>query len=242
MIEEFHDENGQRLHAAFQKWRQTNLNGFFLTFKARNRALLHSSQCHHPGDIKWDGYEPGKNLQISLTRHRKVCFGSQSELLSWAEINGVTFKPCSHCIHGPLAKLRYARIEYVEKQPSKENFGKIGVTRAKTEIGKILEGIYIDVTVKRRSRSARLRREAVDSSNGICEACQRDFSRLLDGLGYRVLQAHHRKQIALSEEPILNGIEDIAVLCANCHVLIHADVTRALEVDELRRMLRFRKK
>ncbi len=60
---------------------------------------------------------------------------------------------------------------------------------------------------------------------------------MLDGLGQRVLQVHHKHQLALLDEPKVNGIDDLAVVCANCHQLIHADMARAMPVEELRKRL-----
>jgi len=89
-----------------------------------------------------------------------------------------------------------------------------------------------------RGRSRRLRLEALQRSRGRCEACSRDYSRLLNGMGVRVLQVHHRRQLASSDVPRLTRGEDLAVLCANCHALIHIDPARAMRIADLRRRLR----
>lgn len=80
-----------------------------------------------------------------------------------------------------------------------------------------LEGILRETMVITKSRNGTLRRAALEKANGMCAACGIDFSHILDGLGQRVLQVHHRRQLALAEEPQVNGIEDLAVVCANCH-------------------------
>ncbi|MDP1610891.1 MAG: hypothetical protein Q8M11_07510 [Sulfuritalea sp.] len=104
-------------------------------------------------------------------------------------------------------------------------------------INQAIEGIARETTITIRSRSEPLRRAALERANGICEACGTDYSRLAGGLGKRVLQVHHRRQLALADEPATNGLDDLAVVCANCHLMIHADVSNAMSVEELSQRL-----
>jgi hypothetical protein len=99
------------------------------------------------------------------------------------------------------------------------------------------EGLLRETLSYRRSRSRRLRDAALGRSDGTCEACRTRFSGLLDGLGVRVLQVHHRKQMALTDRPKVNRVSDLAVLCANCHSLVHANPRSAMPVETLRRRL-----
>jgi predicted HNH restriction endonuclease len=61
---------------------------------------------------------------------------------------------------------------------------------------------------------------------------------LLDGRGVRVLQAHHRAQLSSRDAPSLTKVSDLAVVCANCHLLLHLDPRRALSVEQLHEMLK----
>ena len=97
----------------------------------------------------------------------------------------------------------------------------------------IIEGITRESVVLSRSRSSILRREAVRLSEGICACCGVDFSLLLNGRGLRALQVHHTKQLALRDSPEATSLEDLAVVCANCHAIIHTDPKAALSVEAL---------
>jgi predicted HNH restriction endonuclease len=99
------------------------------------------------------------------------------------------------------------------------------------------EGVLTEVHLFRRTRSRRLRQAALVASRGMCATCGVDFSQVLGGRGKRVLQAHHRKQLADTDKPGLNTVDDIAILCANCHLLVHYDRQEALDVDDLKAML-----
>lgn len=101
------------------------------------------------------------------------------------------------------------------------------------------EGGRIEMTAYRRGRSRKLRDEAIQASSGICEVCQRDYSRLLNGKGLRVLQVHHKRQLGFRDEPTLTRIGDLAVVCANCHLLVHLNPRRAMAISTLRARLGF---
>ena len=71
-----------------------------------------------------------------------------------------------------------------------------------------------------RGRSRQLRDLALENADGVCCVCDVDYSKVLDGNGVRVLQVHHRKQLAASDAPRLTSLKDLAVVCANCHLLV----------------------
>lgn len=98
----------------------------------------------------------------------------------------------------------------------------------------IVEGIARESIVLSRSRSAALRREALKLSSGVCEGCGVNFSALLNGRGLRALQVHHKKQLALRETPEATSLTDLAVVCANCHAIIHTNPKEAMSVEMLR--------
>jgi 5-methylcytosine-specific restriction endonuclease McrA len=105
-----------------------------------------------------------------------------------------------------------------------------------------IEGILTESRRTSRSRSPALRRQKLATSRGRCEGCGVDFSRLPGKLdGRRVLTVHHRSQLSAFDEPRTTSLDDLAVLCANCHMLVHADLKRAMLVEELASRLRRRR-
>ena len=101
-----------------------------------------------------------------------------------------------------------------------------------------LEGLRTETSSYVRGRSRQLRDLALMKSEGICCACDTDYSRILGGKGVRVLQVHHRNQLAATDVPRVTHLHDLAVVCANCHMLIHMNPKRAISVEELKKMLR----
>jgi hypothetical protein len=101
-----------------------------------------------------------------------------------------------------------------------------------------IEGTKTEANQTRTKRSRKLRQRAFDAAHGICCVCRRDYSRVLGGRGVRVLQVHHREQLAAREMPAITKLGDLVVVCANCHMLLHLDPKNALTVEELREMLK----
>lgn len=221
---EFHDTPNKSDHDAFQAWRSAHPDGFFLTFKTKVKANLHVSTCHHPGSADWSREETGH----SLTTMRKACSTRARELRSWADAQGVQLHACLDCLAGDEAGIDAAPAHVLSAEVQERS------TQA-------MEGMAREARYLVRARSGTLRKVALRLAEGICAVCGTDFSKVLDGLGSRVLQVHHKRQLSLSDEPQLNGVDDLAVVCANCHCLLHVDPERAMSVEELRGIVEARR-
>lgn len=67
-----------------------------------------------------------------------------------------------------------------------------------------------------------------------CEVCGFDFAKIYgDELGYGFAECHHRTPLAQLDEEHLTKLEDLAVLCANCHRMIHRHIS-TLTIESLR--------
>ena len=222
MIKQFLDLGDVSFHDRFQAWHTRHQDGVFLTLDTKTRANLHGARCQHLGS--GPPYFLLKHGLGSLTTKQKVC-APQEELLAWAAENGVAVEPCQHCLRDGLISSLRSRLVSIP----------LPVRPADTAAA---EGLTREVRAFARGRNARLRDAALKHARGICAACSTDFSQLLGGNGVHVLQVHHRKQLALSNVPRVTHLDDLAVLCANCHALIHIDRKRALSVEKLRAVLR----
>lgn len=70
---------------------------------------------------------------------------------------------------------------------------------------------------------ARAKREAAEAADGClrCEACGFVTTATFAGLSGEVCEVHHRLPLATATESVETCLEDLAVLCANCHRAIH---------------------
>lgn len=80
----------------------------------------------------------------------------------------------------------------------------------------------------RRERSVWLKREKLKATVAefgalSCELCHTKGSPPYPlKLGKKLFEVHHRKPLATATEPVRTTLEDLAVLCANCHRAVHA--------------------
>lgn len=89
---------------------------------------------------------------------------------------------------------------------------------------------------KRVERNRQLAVQAKKSHGTTCQVCGFRFEDLYGELGAGYIEAHHLIPIAeLSQRPrALNPATDFAVVCANCHRMLHTQRGRVLALDELR--------
>lgn len=100
------------------------------------------------------------------------------------------------------------------------------------------EGQTVIRTIKQRRRSRTLVKDAkqkfLDQHGRLfCEVCGFDFGATY-GMDY--IEAHHTRAIADYDEDDETVIEDLAMLCANCHRMIHAQ-TPPLTIEDLKQKL-----
>jgi hypothetical protein len=74
-----------------------------------------------------------------------------------------------------------------------------------------------------RQRSTKNRIRKLDAAQGVCEGCTRNFRFGFGVRGDRALEVHHRKPLHETTGEIQTRLADLAVLCASCHRLVHAD-------------------
>ena len=90
-----------------------------------------------------------------------------------------------------------------------------------------LEGERLVAMSRHRARERWLREEKITEvkrTNGgrlPCEACGFNFFEVYGEIGRDYAQVHHLKPLSDRTKPSLTKLGDLAVLCANCHVMVH---------------------
>lgn len=104
------------------------------------------------------------------------------------------------------------------------------------------EGRLVMRTLQERQRSRRLVRQAKQRYRRrdrtlACEACGFSF---LDTYGVEYIEAHHADQMASFSGEHQTRVEDLHLLCANCHRVIHSH-TPPLSIEQLKDLLQSRR-
>lgn len=105
-----------------------------------------------------------------------------------------------------------------------------------------VEGTRVWATHLRRERDLRVikgkKRQVMNETGKLeCEVCGFDFERIYGNIGLSFCETHHIKPLSENVEETETKLEDLAVLCSNCHRMIHR--TRPIKsVPEFKEWLR----
>jgi predicted HNH restriction endonuclease len=97
-----------------------------------------------------------------------------------------------------------------------------------------LEGEVYSAEAIFRSRNRALIQAKKANSNYRCEVCQFNFEETYGVIGREYIVAHHLKAIA--DGPSKTTLDDIALVCANCHAMIHVK-NPPISIEELRKLV-----
>ncbi|MBN2267221.1 MAG: HNH endonuclease [Candidatus Babeliaceae bacterium] len=109
---------------------------------------------------------------------------------------------------------------------------------SKRDIDVYVEGKTNVVTYKTYDRSPAARQACIQHYGYSCTVCGFTFENAYGAIGSKYIEVHHLHQLADSgEEHIVNPIQDLRPVCANCHRMLHK--TRPpISIEELRITIR----
>ncbi len=102
-----------------------------------------------------------------------------------------------------------------------------------------IEGNTKAVVSRRRERSPRLRTAALRIHGNKCQVCGFVFEEFYGKWGRNFAEVHHIQELSTAPDEGLDvdPDQDLAVVCSNCHRMIHRKAKRALTLDELRNLI-----
>lgn len=80
------------------------------------------------------------------------------------------------------------------------------------------------ITRERNSQLIKKAKEKFKSEHGdklYCEICKTDFSQVYGELGKDFIEAHHIKPVSEMQDGDETSINDIVMICSNCHSMVH---------------------
>lgn len=69
-----------------------------------------------------------------------------------------------------------------------------------------------------------------------CEVCGFDFKKVYGELGEDFIECHHINPISSMDEDDVTKIDDLVMLCSNCHRMVHRR-EKVLSIEELKRYM-----
>jgi 5-methylcytosine-specific restriction protein A len=70
-----------------------------------------------------------------------------------------------------------------------------------------------------------------------CQVCGFNFGKYYGKIGEDFIEAHHKVALASKKGRRLSSVDDINVLCANCHRMVHKE-TPPIPIERLKQMIR----
>lgn len=145
--------------------------------------------------------ELSQDLRQSLKAHQPITRTNGEDVRRYVR---------EHVTGGPLADMRLSTVE-------------------DDQFDSALEGELVHLLKLHRKRDRRLRlakiRQVLRQRNGrlACEVprCGFDFAAVYGLLGLGYAQVHHKKPLSSLHEEEEVRLEDLIIVCANCHVMIH---------------------
>lgn len=67
-----------------------------------------------------------------------------------------------------------------------------------------------------------------------CELCGFDFEKVYGELGKNFIEGHHINPISNMNDGDVTNVEDIKMLCPNCHRMVHRGIERGIDLEEIK--------
>lgn len=137
-----------------------------------------------------------------------------------------------------LLKKTAQAIKSAINSPDRERYLNVDdsdITVAKE--GRLLTRVH----VYRERNSQKIKKALIDKASKskkglVCEVCNFSFSLTYGDRGYRFMEAHHTKPLSELIEETLITSGDLALICANCHRMIHSSKPW-LSIEELKKII-----
>lgn len=110
------------------------------------------------------------------------------------------------------------------------------------EQGKFTEGKQTTILVNKYERNSKAKAEAIRIHGLECLACGFNFENFYGKRGANYIQVHHLKPIASYEGEVdVSPANDLAVVCSNCHSMIHRYPKTPLNIKDLKKIIEAKK-
>ncbi len=125
--------------------------------------------------------------------------------------------------------LKYINNGFLEELPDVDRYlsGKEGNPRLVTHLKK-----------ERNPALVKAKKREVLKKEGklCCEACTFDFKNIYGEIGEGFCEVHHLMQLSKADGVVETELKDLAVVCSNCHRIIHKQ-SPMLTIEELRKLI-----
>lgn len=191
----------------------------------------------HGETLEWEGQTEGRKDNLIIEHESR-----DLELLLFYRTKKYEHPGAGFKYHGP-----FQYVSHSGKRPTKfilMQYGQLEQTTAQDIASLLAEETYAEggkktTLINRYERNPQVRVAAIRLHGMCCQACGFNFQAVYGEWGRDYIEVHHVKQVSNYDGEVrVNPATDMAVLCANCHRMIHRRATHPLTIDELKAMLK----
>lgn len=112
-----------------------------------------------------------------------------------------------------------------------------------SEADQVREGKVLYKLHKVRERNAKIvalkKAQAISTNNGLfCEACVFSFQEYYGDIGRNFIECHHIRPLAEARHDRNTSLDDLALVCSNCHRMLHKGIN-LFSIQDLKMMIKY---
>jgi predicted HNH restriction endonuclease len=132
-----------------------------------------------------------------------------------------------------------ARIQQIVSSIQAIKYEDLKVKQISEKEPDISEGSYLELISHKYERDSSIKNLAIKIHGLNCQACGFNFEMKYGRLGKDFIEIHHKNPLGqIKQKHIVDPKTDIAVLCSNCHRMVHRERENILSVAELKSILK----
>ncbi len=103
---------------------------------------------------------------------------------------------------------------------------------------KLTEGAIREITTEIKSRNIQVKQAAVKKYGAVCQVCGFVFAEKYGELGKDFIEIHHINPLSESFGERNVTVDDVNLVCANCHRMLHRNGAKGILVEVLRDIIK----
>jgi len=103
------------------------------------------------------------------------------------------------------------------------------------------EGGFQEIILEIQKRDSRLRAQAIERYGYSCYICGFNFSKVYGEFGDGYIEVHHLIPLSNAKGERINTTDDVCVVCANCHRVLHRNGKEPIPLDVLKNIVEQRR-
>lgn len=195
----------------------------------------------HPAEHRKTDFRNPNGVAMKLSNFTALDVKNESKgLTSYSQLDKKTFFEFNENIE-ELKKISTLILESINNE---EIINKLYAIEDELDncVKESFEGEIIYKLHKVRERDSKLsesKKKLVFEETGklVCEICEFDFYQKYGDLGKGFIECHHTKQLSTYDTRQKTKLEDLALVCSNCHRMLHRN-TEDMSINNLKEIIK----